>query len=230
MKNCKSVVFTDCSTRTMKQILSSIRKNKPLTKDEEHDLWEKMKAGSMAARDLLIKANQGFVMSRAKQWTWTGMEQEDLFQIGTMGLIEATDRFDASTGNSLISYAVWWIDCELKKAVTNHLKYSTKLHLEDKAFAVDDCDLTLQDMQVADYEYDADWDIRYDTAFKEIKAMVEKKFFAEAANLWEDHLVMRELGYTISDVAKRYNVTEERAKDLIKKINQYLGKRYKLCG
>jgi len=25
-------------------------------------------------------------------------------------------------------------------------------------------------------------------------------------------------------------VTEERAKELIKKINQYLGKRYKLCG
>jgi hypothetical protein len=85
-------------------------------------------------------------------------------------------------------------------------------------------------MQVADYEYDADWDIRYDMAFKEIKAMVEKKFFAEAANLWEDNLVMRELGYTMSDVAKRYNVTEERAKELIKKINQYLGKRYKLCG
>ena len=48
--------------------------------------------------------------------------------------------------------------------------------------------------------------------------------------MWEDHLVMRELGYTMSDVAKRYNVTEERAKELIKKINQYLGKRYKLCG
>ena len=230
MKNCKIVTFTDCSTDTMKNILATLRKYKPLTKEEEYTLWERMRDGSAAARERLINANLRFVLSRAKQFDWTGMELEDLFQIGVLGLTEATDRYDASTGNTLISYAVWWIDCELKKAVTNHLKYSTKLHLEDKAFAVDDCDLTLQDMQVADYEYDADWDIRYDTAFKEIKAMVEKKFFAEAANLWEDHLVMRELGYTMSDVAKRYNVTEERAKELIKKINQYLGKRYKLCG
>ena len=34
----------------------------------------------------------------------------------------------------------------------------------------------------------------------------------------------------MTDVAKRYNVTEERAKELIKNINQSLGTRYKLCG
>lgn len=230
MKNCKNIVFTDCSTGIMKQILSTIRNHEPLSKEEERNLWERMKAGSMAARDRLINANLGFVLSRAKQYTWTGMAQEDLFQAGTLGLIEATDRYDASTGNTLISYAVWWIECELKKAVTNYLKNSTQMNLEDKAFAGEDCELTLQDLLAAGCEYSSDWNIRYNQAFEVIKAKVERKFFAQAANLWGDYLLMRELGYTVTDVAKRYNVTEERAKELIKNINQSLGTRYKLCG
>ena len=114
MKNCKIVTFTDCSTDTMKNILATLRKYKPLTKEEEYTLWERMRDGSAAARERLINANLRFVLSRAKQFDWTGMELEDLFQIGVLGLTEATDRYDASTGNTLISYAVWWIDCELK--------------------------------------------------------------------------------------------------------------------
>lgn len=230
MKNCKIVTFTDCSTDTMKNILATLRKYKPLTKEEEYNLWERMRDGSAAARERLINANLRFVLSRAKQFDWTGMELEDLFQIGVLGLTEATDRYDASTGNTLISYAVWWIDCELKKAVTNYLKNSAAMNLEDKISSGEDCDLTLLDQLAASCENSADWDIRYDQAFEVMKDRVEREFFAGAANLWADYMQKKELGYTMTDVARKHNVTEERAKELIKKINQSLGPNYKQCG
>ena len=230
MKNGKIVTFTDCSTDTMKNSLATLRKYKPLTKEEEYTLWERMRDGSAAARERLINANLRFVLSRAKQFDWTGMELEDLFQIGVMGLTEATDRYDASTGNTLISYAVWWIDCELKKAVTNYLKNSAAMNLEDKISSGEDCDLTLLDQLAASCENSADWDIRYDQAFEVMKDRVEREFFAGAANLWADYMQKKELGYTMTDVARKHNVTEERAKELIKKINQSLGPNYKQCG
>ena len=75
-----------------------------------------------------------------------------------------------------------------------------------------------------------DWDIRYDQAFEVMKDRVEREFFAGAANMWEDYTLMKELGYTVTDVARKHNVTEERAKELIKIINQSLGPNYKQCG
>ena len=125
---------------------------------------------------------------------------------------------------------MWWIDCELKKAVTNYLKNSAAMNLEDKISSGEDCDLTLLDQLAASCENSADWDIRYDQAFEVMKDRVEREFFAGAANLWADYMQKKELGYTMTDVARKHNVTEERAKELIKKINQSLGPNYKQCG
>ena len=52
--------------------------------------------GDKAARDLLFEENTGLIYSVAKRFLGRGVEMEDLFQIGSIGLLKAVDKFDMS--------------------------------------------------------------------------------------------------------------------------------------
>jgi len=221
MKNQKNVVFTDRSDNSINLLFKDIRKYPLLKDDEEKDALERMINGDMRSRELLINSNLRLVMSIAKQYTWSGISQGDLFQFGTIGLIQAVNKYDSSKGNCFIAYAIYWIDCELKKAVTEHNKQTHK-SLEDKAFDRDDCNCTLGDMISAGSEYNPDWDIRYEQAIDSMKAKVKSKFFPLAADLWADYMIMKAQGYALHDIAQKYKLTEEMVKCLIKDINHFL--------
>lgn len=49
-------------------------------------------------RDKMIEDNIGLVHSIAKRFTGRGVDYEDLFQTGCVGLIKAVDNFDESKG------------------------------------------------------------------------------------------------------------------------------------
>lgn len=75
----------------------------------------------------------------------------------------------------------------------------------------------------------ADWDIRLDSAFQDMKAVVKRVApFEDAAKLWVDYVVMKEQGYALSDVARKYRITEEQAKEEIKAIDKSLRIHYGL--
>ena len=221
MKNQKNVVFTDRSDNSINLLFKDIRKYPLLKDDEEKDALERMINGDMRSRELLINSNLRLVMSMAKQYTWSGISQGDLFQFGTIGLIQAVNKYDSSKSNCFIAYAIYWIDCELKKAVTEHMR-QTHESLEDKAFDDEDCNWTLGDMISSGSEHNADWNIRCEEAIYSLKAKVKSKFFPQAADLWADYVMMREQGYALHDIAQKYKLTEERVKSLIKDINHFL--------
>ena len=50
--------------------------------------------GDKAARDTLFKENEGLIYSVARRFLGRGVEMEDLFQIGSIGLLKAIDKFD----------------------------------------------------------------------------------------------------------------------------------------
>lgn len=222
MKNHKSVVFTDRSVMSVDLLLKDIRKYPILSQEEEYALWEQMRDGSERARNKLINSNLRYVFSRAKRYQWSGIPTGDLFQLGSIGLMEAVDKFDATKDVKLILFAVRYIDGEIIKEVTKHQKFAHNASLSDAAFKDEDCKLTMEDVLSSGCQDYADWDIRYDSAFKAAKARIKKVFFPEAADLWGDYITMKELGYTLSDVAKKHHVTTEWAKELIGKINTYL--------
>ena len=62
--------------------------------------------GDKAARDLLFEENTGLIYSVAKRFLGRGVEMEDLFQIGCIGLMKAIDRFDQTFGVCFSTYAV----------------------------------------------------------------------------------------------------------------------------
>ena len=70
----------------------------------------------------LIEANLGFVVKVASQFRDCRLPFEDLVGEGTLGLIEAAHRYDASLGTKFITYAVWWIRKRMLEALSERSK------------------------------------------------------------------------------------------------------------
>ena len=67
------------------------------------------------SRDSLIEANLRLVHSCANRFRGKGIEYEDLFQAGCMGLVKAVDGFDDTRGVRFSTYAVPVILGEIKR-------------------------------------------------------------------------------------------------------------------
>ncbi|MBU5469884.1 sigma-70 family RNA polymerase sigma factor [Falcatimonas sp. MSJ-15] len=71
--------------------------------------------GNKEARDRLVIDNTPLIWSIVKRFTGRGTENEDLFQIGTIGLIKAIDNFNTDMEVRLSTYAVPLIMGEIKR-------------------------------------------------------------------------------------------------------------------
>lgn len=78
-------------------------------------LIAKAQAGDKAAREVLIEKNLGLVHHIVKRFLGRGYDAEDLFQIGSIGLIKAIDKFDLNYDVKFSTYAVPMIMGELKR-------------------------------------------------------------------------------------------------------------------
>ena len=67
--------------------------------------------------ETLIKDNSGLVWNIIKRFIGRGYEQDDLYQIGTIGLIKAIKRFDTNLEVQLSTYAVPYILGEIKRFI-----------------------------------------------------------------------------------------------------------------
>ncbi len=95
--------------------------------------------GDKNARDTLIEENIGLVWSIVRRFQNRGVEMEDLFQIGSIGLIKAVDKFDLSYEVQFSTYAVPMIAGEIKRFLRDDgmLKVSRPLkEMGGKAYGV----------------------------------------------------------------------------------------------
>jgi RNA polymerase sporulation-specific sigma factor len=79
------------------------------------ELIKRSRAGDKEARDLVVTQNVGLVWSIVRRFANRGHEMEDLFQIGSIGLIKAIDKFDYSYEVKFSTYAVPMITGEIKR-------------------------------------------------------------------------------------------------------------------
>lgn len=93
----------------------SSEKSVLLSHEETMELIEESQNGSREAKDILVSHNLGLIRSVLRRFTNRGYEVDDLFQIGSIGLLKAIDKFDTSFGVKFSTYAVPMIIGEIKR-------------------------------------------------------------------------------------------------------------------
>lgn len=83
--------------------------------EHTEELIRRSQEGDKEAREVLIEENMGLIHHVVKRFLGRGVEAEDLFQIGAIGLVKAVDRFDLSFGVRFSTYAVPMIAGEIKR-------------------------------------------------------------------------------------------------------------------
>lgn len=84
-------------------------------KDKNDILLRKRKLLGNKAKEELVEANLGLVISIASRFEARGCEREDLTEVGKLGLIKAIDGFDEKLGYSFSTYAFAVIAGEIKR-------------------------------------------------------------------------------------------------------------------
>ncbi len=92
------------------------RRKKPLLSHEETlELIEKVQNGDEEAKEILISSNLGLVRSVVSRFLNIGYDREDLFQLGSIGLIKSIYKFDPKFNVKFSTYAVPMILGEIKR-------------------------------------------------------------------------------------------------------------------
>ena len=93
----------------------------PLDKEEEQRLIERMFQGDKEAETKLIEHNLRLVAHIAKKYAQSGIEQDDLISIGSLGLIKAVHTFRPEAGK-LATYASKCVENEILMLLRSHKK------------------------------------------------------------------------------------------------------------
>lgn len=101
--------------------------------DRTMELIMKSHEGDRQARDQLIKENMGLVWNIARRFCGRGHELEDLFQIGSIGLMKAIDKFDLSFEVKFSTYAVPMITGEIKRFLRDDSMIKVSRSLKETA-------------------------------------------------------------------------------------------------
>ena len=110
-------VSTDDS---VKIYLQQIGKIPLLSAEQELDLAKKIRENhDEFSKDLLVNANLRLVVSIAKRYIGRGLSFLDLIQEGNVGLMKAAGRFDYSKGYKFSTYATWWIQQAITRAIAD---------------------------------------------------------------------------------------------------------------
>lgn len=90
--------------------------------------------GDEKARTQLVEENIGLVWCVAKRFYGRGTEAEDLFQIGSIGLLKAIDKFDLSYDVKFSTYAVPMISGEIQRFLRDDGMIKVSRSLKELAY------------------------------------------------------------------------------------------------
>ncbi len=101
-----------------------------LGEEEKEELFKRIKAGDMEAREKYIQGNLRLVLSVIKRFGSSNECPDDLFQIGCIGLIKAIDNFKPEMMVKFSTYAVPMVAGELRRYLrdnSNSIRVSRSL-------------------------------------------------------------------------------------------------------
>ena len=109
----------------------------PKLKNSEMDeLMIKIKQGDEASRELFIQANLRLVLSVVHRFSGRKESPDDLFQVGTIGLIKAINNFDTTLNVRFSTYAVPMIIGEIRRFLRDNNSVRVSRSIRDTAYRI----------------------------------------------------------------------------------------------
>ena len=105
----------------------------------KEELKERIAAAQMGdkpAMDALLRDNTPLVWSVARRFFWRGCEPDDLFQLGSIGLLKAVRDFDLSQPVAFSTYAVPKIAGEIRRFLRDDGPVKVSRTLKERAFVL----------------------------------------------------------------------------------------------
>lgn len=107
-------------------------------------LIQKSHEGDEEAKAQIVEENTGLIWCVVKRFYNRGAEAEDLFQIGSIGLLKAIDKFDLSYDVKFSTYAVPMISGEIKRFLRDDGMIKVSRSLKEMAYKAHCCREKLQ--------------------------------------------------------------------------------------
>ena len=107
---------------------------RPLSAQEEKKYVERMLAGDIEARNVLVEHNLRLVAHIAKKYYTQSDEQDDLISIGTIGLIKAIDNFNPTLDVRFSTYGVPMIIGEIRRFLRDNNSVRVSRSMRDTAY------------------------------------------------------------------------------------------------
>ena len=106
-----------------------------LSHEETLDLIDKVqRTGDEQAKEILIENNLGLVRSVVSKFLNIGYDRDDLFQLGSIGLIKAIYKFDPRFNVKFSTYAVPMILGEIKRYLRDNNSIRVSRSMRDTAY------------------------------------------------------------------------------------------------
>ena len=112
----------ETSRANLRVYLKEIARIPLLTREEEHALARRVRAGDEPAKAKLTEANLRLVVQIARRYLNRGLPLPDLIEEGNLGLLRAVEKFDADRGTRFATYATWWIRQAVTRALANQTR------------------------------------------------------------------------------------------------------------
>ena len=122
MMDTDALVDTFSADDPVRMYLKEIGKVALLSPEQEVELAKRMAEGDEEAKRMMAEANLRLVVSIAKRYVGRGLLFLDLIQEGTLGLIQAVDKFDYTKGYKFSTYATWWIRQAITRAIADQAR------------------------------------------------------------------------------------------------------------
>ncbi len=198
----------------------------PLPADEEERLLIAKEYGDNDAYEKLIQHNLRLVVYIARKFESSGMESEDLFSIGSVGLIKAIKTFKLDKNIRLATYASRCIENEILMQLRKFNKIKSTVSLEKPLHTDNEGnELCLEDILPAEG----------DVLDKEVNQSADKKIIYDILsklNLREQEIIILRYGLTGEDeltqkeVADKLRISQSYISRLEKKILKEMRKEY----
>jgi RNA polymerase sigma factor (sigma-70 family) len=99
-----------------------IKRVQEVSKEELVELWKRCKKGDKKAAKRLVEVNLRLVIPIAKKYYRPGVDFLDLIEEGNLGLMHAVEKFDPKRGFRFSTYAAYWIEQAVRRALDEQSK------------------------------------------------------------------------------------------------------------